>query len=213
MGQRRRGLQPGAHTLCWTEESVVIQRVDHHDSEAGSARPSPSGERFRRVVERDVEIAQLSQALDDISDGAIVHHGYTDYIRDYEVIAYVTADPRTAIPPVHLRYLFKYCIAAEVQTTVSPDAWCCLLDERLIDREIGPDLNGFVWAVRWQPLYPGAEVVADSERARSWADQVGIPFHEVRFEMNAHAITLIFADLDVAEVREGYVPFTVTEDD
>lgn len=165
------------------------------------------------MVERDVEIARLSQALDDIFDGAIVHHGYTDYIRDYEVIVYVTADPRTGIPPIHLRYLFKYCVSAEVQTAVSPDTWRCSLDERLTDREIGPDLDGFVWAVRWQPLYPGAEVVADSERARSWADKIGIPFHEVRFEMNAHAITLVFSDLDVTEVGEGYAPFTVTEDD
>lgn len=158
-----------------------------------------------------MEIAQLSQALDDIFDGAIVHHGYTDYIRDYEVIVYVTAGPSTGIPPAHLRYLFKYCVAAEVQTTVSPNTWRCSLDERLVDREIGPDLDGFVWAVRWQSLYPGAEVVADSERARSWADQIGIPFYEVRLKMNAHAIALIFGDLDVAEVREGYAPFTITE--
>ncbi|MFE9917652.1 hypothetical protein ACFYPG_21085 [Micromonospora sp. NPDC005553] len=160
-----------------------------------------------------MEFAQLSQALDDIFDDAIVHHGYTDYIRDYEVIAYVTADPHTGIPPVHLRYLFKYCVAAEVHTEVSPDTWRCSLDERLTDREIGPDLDGFVWAVRWQPLYPGAEVVADSERARSWAEKIGIPFHEVRLRMNAHVVTLIFSDLDVTEVGEGYAPFTVTDDD
>ncbi|TWG18930.1 hypothetical protein FHU34_114304 [Micromonospora taraxaci] len=164
------------------------------------------------MVERGVEVAQLRQALDDIFDSGIVHHGYTDYMRDYEVIACVTADPRAGIPPVHLRYLFKYCVVAEVRTAVSPDTWRCSLDERLTDRTVGPDLDGFVWAVRWQPLYPGAEVVADSERARSWADKVGIPFHEVRFEMNAHVITLVFSDLDVAEVREGYAPFAVNED-
>ncbi|MGW0215808.1 YxiG-like protein [Micromonospora chokoriensis] len=159
-----------------------------------------------------MEAAQLRQALDEIFDSGIVHHGYTDYMRDYEVIAYVTADPCTGIPPVYLRYLFKYCVLAEVQTAVSPDTWRCSLDERLTDRKVGPELDGFVWAVRWQPLYPGPEVVADSERARSWADKVGIPFHEVRFEMNAHVITLVFSDLDVAEVRTGYAPFTVTED-
>jgi hypothetical protein len=164
------------------------------------------------VVEPGVEIAQLGQALDDIFDGALVYHGYSDYMRDYEVIVYVTADPRIGIPPVHLRYLFKYCVAAEVKTAVSPDIWRRSLDERLTDRKIGPDLDGFVWAVRWQPLYPGAEVVADSERARSWADEIGIPFHEVRFEMNAHTLTLVFSDLEVAEVGQGYAPFTVTED-
>ncbi|MCG5445359.1 hypothetical protein NIE79_003809 [Micromonospora sp. NIE79] len=82
----------------------------------------------------------------------------------------------------------------------------------MTDREIGPDLDGFVWAVRWQPLYPGAKVVADSECARSWADKIGIPFHEVHLEMNAHAIALVFSDLEVTEAGEGYAPFTVTED-
>ncbi|MET8278852.1 hypothetical protein [Micromonospora sp. NPDC005174] len=160
-----------------------------------------------------MEIGRLSQALEEIFDGAVVHHGYTDYLRDYEVIVHVTADPRTGIPSVHLRYLFRYCVAAEVRTAVSPDTWRRSLDERLTDPEIGPDLDGFVWAVRWQPLYPGAEVVTDSERARSWSDEIGIPFHEVRFEMNAHTLALVFSDLEVTEVGEGYAPFTVTNDD
>ncbi|MFY1616291.1 HalD/BesD family halogenase [Micromonospora sp. WMMD736] len=160
-----------------------------------------------------MEIGQLSQALDEIFDGAVVHHGYTDYMRDYEVIVYVTADPRTGQPPAHLRYLFTHCVVAEVRTALSPDTWRRSLDGRLTDPEVGPDLDGFVWAVRWQPLYPGATVVPESERARSWADKVGIPFHEVRFELNAHAIALVFNDLEVTEVGEGYAPFTVAKDD
>ncbi|WP_406364663.1 hypothetical protein [Streptomyces sp. NBC_00645] len=39
--------------------------------------------------------AVLEQMLDETFDHAVVHHGYTNYMRDYEVIVYATADPRT----------------------------------------------------------------------------------------------------------------------
>ncbi|HEX5597622.1 MAG TPA: hypothetical protein VFX61_16630 [Micromonosporaceae bacterium] len=107
-----------------------------------------------------MEIAELRRALDDVFDQAVVYHAYTNYMRDYEVIVYATADPRTDIQPAHLRYLFKHCVQAEASTALSPDIWRESLDERLTDPEIGPDLDGYVWAVRWQPLYPGAQLVA-----------------------------------------------------
>jgi hypothetical protein len=88
----------------------------------------------------------------------------------------------TGIQPAHLRYLFKCWVQAEATTALSRDTWRESLDERLTDPEIGPDLDGYVWAVRWQPLFPGAQLVADSRRAQEWAEQVGIDFHEVRIE-------------------------------
>ncbi|MEV6374799.1 YxiG-like protein [Micromonospora musae] len=80
-----------------------------------------------------------------------------------------------------------------------------------LDPEIGPDLDGHVWAVRWQPLYPGAQLVADSRRAQGWAEQVGIDFHEVRIEMNGHNLNLIFSELEVRKLAPGYAPYMVTE--
>ena len=53
---------------------------------------------------------------------------------------------------------------------------------------------------RWQDLYPGATLVADSDRARHWADLVGIPFHEVRIESNVQVVTLVFSDLVMTPV-------------
>ncbi|MGC9671579.1 hypothetical protein ACNTMW_34190 [Planosporangium sp. 12N6] len=77
-----------------------------------------------------MEIAQLRQALDDVFDQAVVYYAYTDYMRDYEVIVYATADPRTGIQPAHLRYLFKYCVEAETRTALRPETWRTSLDER-----------------------------------------------------------------------------------
>jgi hypothetical protein len=155
-----------------------------------------------------MDAALLEQLLDDAFDTAVVHHGYTSYMRDYEVIVYATADPRTGIEPAHLRYLFKYCVEARCETTVRPDTWRISLDERLIDHETGVDLDGYVWGVKWHCLYPGATILPASETTRRWAQAVGIDFHEVRLETNAHSLTLVFSDLQVSEVPTGYAPFT-----
>jgi hypothetical protein len=45
--------------------------------------------------------------------------------------------------------------------------------------------------------YPGATLVADSPIARDWATAVGIDFHKVRIETDAHDLTLVFSDLRV----------------
>lgn len=155
-----------------------------------------------------MDAALLEQLLDDAFDTAVVHHGYTSYMRDYEVIVYATADPRTGIEPAHLRYLFKYCVEARCETTVRPDVWRISLDERLIDHETGVDLDGYVWGVKWHGLYPGATILPESETTRRWKQGVGIDFHEVRLETNAHSLTLVFSDLQVSQVPTGYAPFT-----
>lgn len=153
--------------------------------------------------------AVLQQFLDDVFDQALVYHGFTDYMRDYELIAYCTADPRTGIAPSHERYLFKLCVHATVETAVPEGIWARSLDERLIDYDTGVDLDGYVWGVKWQVLYPGARVVPDSPRAGHWARALGVPFHEVRIETNGHNLTLVFSELVVEPVGAGYSPFTV----
>jgi hypothetical protein len=154
----------------------------------------------------------LQQVLDEVFDQALVYHAFTDYMRDYEVIIYATSDPRTDIPPAHLRYLFRFCVEAESQTAVPSDVWRESLDDRLIDHSTGVDRDGYVWGVKWQCLYPGATVVADSQRAAKWAKEIGIDFHEVRFETNGHNLTLVFSDLQVSELPLGYAPFTTNAD-
>ncbi|MFH8800492.1 hypothetical protein ACH4F6_12975 [Streptomyces sp. NPDC017936] len=154
-----------------------------------------------------MDAAVLEQMLDEIFDHAVVHHGYTSYMRDYEVIVYVTADPRTGVEPAYLRYLFRYCVEARCESSVLPETWSVSLDDRLIDHEAGVDLDGCVWGVKWHCLYPGAKVLPPSEVTRRWAQAVGIDFHEVCIETNAHRLTLLFSDLQVSEVAIGYAPF------
>jgi hypothetical protein len=83
---------------------------------------------------------------------------------------------------------------------------------RSLPYETGVDLDGYVWGVKWHCLYPGAQVVDESPSARNWAEAIGIEFHEVRIESNAHDLTLIFSDLQVSELPPGYRPFVTGED-
>ncbi|MET8968917.1 YxiG-like protein [Streptomyces hydrogenans] len=158
-----------------------------------------------------MDTAVLEQLLDATFDHAVVHHGYTDYMRDYEVIVSMTADPRTGVAPAHLRYLFRYCVEARCETSVPAETWRVSLDDRLIDHRGGRDLDGYVWGVKWHDLYPGAKLLPESEATQRWSKALGIDFHEVRIATNAQNLTLLFSDLQVSEVPAGYAPFVVEQ--
>jgi hypothetical protein len=157
----------------------------------------------------DMDSSDIQAAFDDVFDQAILYHSFTDYMRDYEVFIYATADPRTGIRPEHLQYRFIHCVRATVTSALSPEMWKRSLDERLIDHEQGRDLDGYVWGVKWQVLYPGMKLVLDSADARQWSQELGLPFYEAIIETNGHNICLVFSDLAVDTIQPGHVPFVV----
>lgn len=156
-----------------------------------------------------MDAPQITEAFNDIFDEALVFHGFTDYMRDYDVFVYAVADPKTGIPPEHLRYRFKHCVRASVKSALSREAWSHSLDDRLVDFEQGRELDGYVWGVRWQLLYPGAKLLPSTAETKAWSDRLGRPFHEALIETNGHDISLVFSDLVVDRVEPGYAPYTV----
>jgi hypothetical protein len=157
-----------------------------------------------------VNVADLRQALDEVFDEALMYHGFTDYMRDYEAIVQLPTAPRTGPAPVHRRYLFRHCVQASCQTALPPRVWRRSLADLLVEFPDGLEPDGFVWGVRWQSLYPGASVVAESAAAARWTRELGIEFHEVRIQTNVHDLTLVFSELLVSDMPEGYVPFRVS---
>jgi hypothetical protein len=158
------------------------------------------------------EPAEIREAFDQVFDQALVFHGFADYMRDYDVFVYTTADPRTGIAPEHLRYRFKHCVRATVTSALTVEVWQRSMDERLVDFEQGRELEGYVWGVRWQNLYPGMTLVSESAEAQRWADALGTPFHEMTIEAGGHHVSLVFADLVVDVVDPGHVPYVVAGD-
>jgi hypothetical protein len=152
---------------------------------------------------------QIQSAFDDVFDQALIFHGFAEYMRDYEVFIYATADPRIGIRPEHLRYRFKHCVRATVTTALTPQIWQRSLDERLIGYDKGRDLDGYVWGVKWQALCPGMKLVHGSADAARWTHDLGIPFHEAAIGTNGHNMSFVFSDLTVDTVEAGYAPFVV----
>ena len=159
----------------------------------------------------DVDRSEIQAAFDDVFDQSLLFHGFADYMRDYEVFIYAAADPRTGIRPEHLRYRFTHCVRVSITSAVAPETWERSLDERLVDYEQGRDLDGYVWGVKWQVLYPGMKLVPDSAEAQRWSRELGLPFHEAVIETNGHNVSLIFSDLTSQTVQPGYAPFVVPE--
>lgn len=157
-----------------------------------------------------MDAQRIVDAFDDVFDHALVFHGFTDYMRDYDVFVYVNTDPRTGTSPWHLRYRFTHCVRASVTSTVSPGVWRRSLDERLLDLEKGHELDGYVWGVRYHVLDPGMTLMPGNAETDSWATTTGLPFHEAVIDTNAHRISLVFSDLSVERIEPVFSPFTVS---
>ncbi len=158
--------------------------------------------------------AAVQQALDDILDEAVVFHGFTDYMRDYDVYVYVDPSAEPVSEKPQLRYRFRNCVEANVRSTLAPDVWAVSTEDELLrppDQQEGPP-SGYLWGVRWHELYPGGCVVSDSPSAARWTGLTGMQFMAVTIETNAHEIDLVFTDLHIEEVDWGTVPFEVTPD-
>ncbi|GHH74881.1 YxiG-like protein [Promicromonospora soli] len=155
---------------------------------------------------------QIRQAFDEVLDQALVFHGFTDYMRDYDLYIYATADPRTGIEPEHIRYRFTHCVRATVTTTVRRDVWLYSQDDDLIDYDAwieSGEREAYVWGVKWQALYPGMQLIPASPEAQEWSIDMGRPFHEALIETNGHNLSLIFSGLEITKIAPGASPFVV----
>lgn len=154
-----------------------------------------------------VNADEIEQALDDLFDQALVYHGYTDYMRDYEVIVQGSADP--AQGQGYRRYLFRNCPKVSLASTVGPEVWAQSLDERLLHQDRPQSDAVYAWGARRQALYPGAGRLETSRETKRWSSRLGVPFYEVTLEGNSHELQLLFSDLTVSELESGYTPFVV----
>jgi|SRR5215471_9959911 len=137
-------------------------------------------------------------------DAAILRHGFTDYIRDYEIIVGGRNGPPNT--DVH-KYQFVGCVEAHYETKLRQTFTQSLPDEFVFsgpDYPDKPDPDGFIWGVRFADVYPGLTYVENGERAAYWSQLVGHRMHEVAIETNCFHLRLVFADLRYTFV--GYEP-------
>jgi len=129
-------------------------------------------------------------------DAAILRHGFTDYMRDYEIIVGGRDGPPHT--DVH-RYQFVGCVDAIYATAIRPEVFAKSIPDEFVLS--GPDYpekdepDGFIWGTRWSCAYPGLEYLAPSERAARWSRLLGRPMHEVSIATEAFRLNLVFAEV------------------
>lgn len=155
------------------------------------------------------------EADDRFFDSAVMSHGFTEYLRDYDVVIDVPA----ALPPEvprgdttgsyiegRYRYRFTHCPEVRVTSKVRDEVWQCSWDDVFTDYEdweAAGSPEGFLWGVNWAEAYPGLSYVADSPLAASWAERLAHEMHEVVVETNTFAVRLVCHDLRIDQLAVG----------
>jgi len=128
-------------------------------------------------------------------DGAIIRHGFVDYMRDYEVLV----GGVNGLPGNQLyRYQFVGCVEAIYKTEIPPEPFNASISDQFVFA--GPDypendnLEGFIWGVRYANAYPGLTYIENGDLAKEWSQRMKRTMHEVTIETEAYHLTLVFAD-------------------
>jgi hypothetical protein len=135
----------------------------------------------------------------DLFDNSILRHGFTAYMRDYQIVAEIFYGENRGV----YSYLFRGCVEAHYESSIPEGAF--LMDDALLDLERARAEDapaGFVWGVNSAEAYPGWTYVAGAGRAAVWSKKTGLPMHEVVIETNVYKLSLVFHDL-VVEKSSG----------
>jgi hypothetical protein len=147
---------------------------------------------------------------ESIFDAAVMRHGFTDYMRDYEIIVGGRDGPPNT--DIH-KYQFIGCVEACYETRHGKIFGQSLSDDFVFS---GPDYpekrdpDGFIWGLRFSEAY-GWQYIENGERAKYWSERLGRIMHEVILETNAYSLKLIFADIRYAFL--GYEPAVEVQKD
>jgi len=155
------------------------------------------------------------EADDRFLDSVIVSHGFTQYLRDYDLVINVPA----ALPPDvpiedttgsyiegRYRYRFTHCPEVRVTTEIRDEVWQYSRDDEFIDYQAWEAAGypaGFVWGVNHADAYPRLSYVTDSPLAASWAERLAREMHEVVIETNVIALRLVCHDLRLDQIGRG----------
>ena len=133
---------------------------------------------------------------EDFFDGAILRHGFTDYIRDYEIIVGGRNGP--PYKDVH-KYQFIGCVEAVYTSKIRPEAITQSLSDEFVysgpDYPDKDDPKGFIWGVRYSNAYPGWAYSENGKQAKRWTKLMNRKMHEFVLETEAFQLTLVFADV------------------
>lgn len=146
----------------------------------------------------------VKEKLDTYSfdDGVILSHGFTSYMRDYEILAEVSNGYHKE-GAGRYSYRFTHCVHASYNTSVRDDTWRISWSDILTDYQRWNDADtpeGFVWGVCWAEIYPGLTYLEESKAAADWSQRLAKPMHEILIETNVYSLNLVFHDVVITKL-------------
>lgn len=129
----------------------------------------------------------------DFSHGGIVRHGYTDYMRDYEIIVCSLLGPPW--DDLH-KYQFVGCVETHCQSVVDPAMYAASISDlnvTCID-EGDEQPAGFIWGTRSSEL-PSIDFFKDTASSDAWSRKLAMSCYEARLVTEAYSLKIIFHEL------------------
>ncbi len=132
----------------------------------------------------------------DLFDATILSHGFSAYMRDYQI----TAKVHQGNPSGVYVFMLQGCVESHYEPSISPHAFS--MDDELLDLQKmkkAHKIDAFRWGVKGAEIYPGWTYFSNSQKAKVWTEKMGYSMHEVKFETNVYKLNIIFHNLKVTQ--------------
>ena len=140
----------------------------------------------------DVDLSGIP--LDDLTDVAILAHGFTPYKRDYFFhIETLWKEPFAGQYIVLFRHCYEFTYSTVASGEILSQSW----DELYIDFDEylkAGEPEGYVWGTNHMNAYPGFMLIEKSKKANDWSIKLGKQMQEVEIEAEIFRMNLIFSD-------------------
>lgn len=139
--------------------------------------------------------------LDDLTDVAILSHGFVPYKRDYYFCIETLWKDNFAGQYI---LVFRHCYNMAYKTITGAEtlnlSWDdCFIDEQKWKENGEP--GGYCWWTNFMNAYPGFSIVENSELAKKMSNEIGKEMKELQVEAEIFKINLIFHDWTIMKLN------------
>ena len=130
--------------------------------------------------------------LNDLTDCAILSHGYLPYNRDYYF--FIEIDNKDDLSGQYL-ITFSHSYDLRIKSILKSSIIKQSLDDLFTDFrnwQNSGEPEGHVWGCNFLVAYPGFSRVFPSDIALKWTNDLGIEMNELLVETNIYNISLIY---------------------
>lgn len=151
-------------------------------------------------MKNDLDLSKITLA--DLTDVAILSHGFTPYKRDY--FFHIETIWKDNLAGQYL-VIFKHCYSLSYETLANGETLNQSWNDCFIDFEKylkAGEPEGYVWGTNWSNAYPGFSNLKNSVKAEKWTKELGKEMNELLVELEIYKINLIYHDWTIEKLNE-----------